>query len=181
MAGTGTSFLAAPAFGPRSAVPIRAAAGPTFLTQGILKGTDPRTGAVRFTRTGFPWPAPTARLVRAFEIAGGLLVLLGLLTGVAAIPLLIVIGTAVATTKAPEPARAGQGFRFMVSDGSTGFSMLCGLPFLFPAGPGAVGPGRARAGSAALTPQAWRPTRTASSPQGAAAGIASTPAESRRR
>ncbi len=52
------------------------------------------------------------------------------------IPLLIVIATAIATTKLPELARASQGFWFMVSDARTDFAMLCSLLFLLASGPG---------------------------------------------
>jgi uncharacterized membrane protein YphA (DoxX/SURF4 family) len=66
----------------------------------------------------------------------GLLVLLGLWTRAAAVPLLIVISTAIATTKIPELFRANQGFWFMVSDARTDFAMLCSLVFLIILGGG---------------------------------------------
>ncbi len=115
---------------------IRLAAGLIFFTQGILKFTDPQMGIVRFTRIGFPLPGFTAHFVGAFEIACGLLVLLGLRTRLAALPLLIVISTAIATTKIPELFRANQGFWFTVSDARTDFAMLCSLLFLIVAGGG---------------------------------------------
>jgi putative oxidoreductase len=55
----------------------------------------------------------------------------------AAIPLLVVIMTAIATTKVPELFRVNQGFWFMVSDSRTDFAMLCSLLFLILAGGGA--------------------------------------------
>ena len=67
-------------------------------------------------------------------MACGLLVLLGVYVRIAAIPLLIVICTAIATTKIPELARASQGFWFMVSDARTDFAMLMGLLFLVVSG-----------------------------------------------
>ena len=95
-------------------------------TQGILKYSDPNMGVVRFTRIGFPHPYFTARFVGTFEILCGLLLLIGLWTRAAAIPLLIVICTAIVTTKLPELSRANQGFWFMVSDARTDFeSTLC--------------------------------------------------------
>ena len=115
---------------------IRLAVGLIFFTQGILKFTDPNMGIVRFTRIGFPVPGFTAEFVGAFEIVCGLLVLLGLRTRVAALPLLIVISTAIATTKIPELFRTGQGFWYMVSDARTDFAMLCSLLFLILAGGG---------------------------------------------
>jgi putative oxidoreductase len=62
--------------------------------------------------------------------------LIGLFTRVAAIPLLIVICTAIVTTKIPELARPNQGFWFMVSDARADFAMLMSLLFLLRAGAG---------------------------------------------
>jgi uncharacterized membrane protein YphA (DoxX/SURF4 family) len=129
-------LLTPPTQGPRSTLLVRLAVGLIFLTQGILKFTDPAMGVSRFTRIGLPWPSFTAHFVGTFEILCGGLVLLGLVTRLAAIPLLMVISTAIATTKLPELARAGQGFWFMVSDARTDFAMLCCLIFLLLAGPG---------------------------------------------
>lgn len=113
---------------------IRLAVGLIFFTQGILKYADPKMGVERFTRIGFPHPAFTAHFVGTFEIVCGLLVLAGLCTRIAAIPLLIIICTAIATTKLPELTRAGQGFWFMVSDARTDFAMLMCLLFLLVSG-----------------------------------------------
>ena len=115
---------------------IRLAVGLIFLTQGILKYIDPKMGVERFTRIGFPFPGLTAHFVGAFEIVCGAAMLLGLFTRLAAIPLLIVILTAIATTKIPELFRANQGFWFMVSDGRTDFAMTMCLLFLLAAGAG---------------------------------------------
>lgn len=115
---------------------IRLAVGLIFLTQGILKYTDPHMGVERFTRIGFPHPLFTAHFVGFFEIACGLLVLVGRWFRVASVPLLIIICTAIATTKIPELARAGQGFWFMVSDARTDFAMLMCLLFLVVSGRG---------------------------------------------
>jgi len=108
-----------------------------FFTQGILKYTDPNMGVARFTRIGFPHPYFTAHFVGTFEVACGVLVLLGLWTRASAVPLLIVITTAIATTKVPELFRAGQGFWYMVSDARTDFAMFCSLFFLILVGGGA--------------------------------------------
>ena len=115
---------------------IRLAVGLIFFTQGILKYIDPRMGVVRFTKIGFSHPYFTAYFVGAFEIVCGLLVLLGLWTRLAAIPLLIVISTAISTTKIPELFRSNQGFWYMVSDARTDFAMLCSLIFLIASGAG---------------------------------------------
>ncbi|MGB7439093.1 MAG: DoxX family protein [Candidatus Acidiferrum sp.] len=123
--------------GPASIFWIRLAVGLIFFTQGILKFTDPHLGVERFARIGFPEPYFTARFVGTFEIICGLLVLVGLRTRAASVPLLVIICTAIVTTKLPELARPAQGFWYMVSDARTDFAMLCGLIFLIVTGPGA--------------------------------------------
>jgi len=120
----------------RSIVLPRLAVGLIFATQGFLKYVDPNMGVHRFARIGFPAPLFTAHFVGAFEIACGVLVLVGLWTRLASIPLLIVICTAIATTKIPELFRANQGFWYMVGDARTDFAMLCCLLFLLICGPG---------------------------------------------
>jgi uncharacterized membrane protein YphA (DoxX/SURF4 family) len=123
-------FFFGPTQGPASIVLIRLAAGLIFLTQGILKFIDPNMGVVRFARIGFPHPYFTAHFVGTFEIVCGFLLLLGLWTRAAVVPLLIVISTAIATTKVPEMFRASQGSWYMVSDARTDFAMFCSLVFL---------------------------------------------------
>ena len=130
------SGVVRPAWRSPAIVLIRLSVGLIFFTQGILKYTDPNMGVNRFTRIGFSHPLFTAHFVGAFEIACGFLVLIGLLTRVAVLPLIIVILTAIATTKIPELARPNQGFWFMVSDARTDFSMLMSLLFLLSAGAG---------------------------------------------
>jgi len=115
---------------------IRLPVGLIFFTQGLLKFLDPNLGVNRFARIGFPHPYLTAHFVGVFEIACGALVLVGLRTRSAAIPLLVVIATAIATTKLPELFRVNQGFWFMVSDARTDFAMFCSLIFLIVAGGG---------------------------------------------
>jgi putative oxidoreductase len=120
----------------RSLIFIRLAVGLIFLTQGILKYIDPHMGVLRFARIGFPYPGFTAHFVGTFEIVCGLLILIGLLTRIASIPLLIVILTAIATTKIPELFRSDQCFWFMVSDARTDFAMTMSLLFLMSLGAG---------------------------------------------
>jgi len=130
-------FFPKPVTGPAAIFLIRLAVGLIFFSQGILKFTDPNMGVGRFTRIGFAHPYFTSNFVGAFEIACGFLILLGLWTRAAAAPLLIIIVTAIVTTKLPELSRPAQGFWYMVSDGRTDFAMLCSLLFLFFAGGGA--------------------------------------------
>jgi putative oxidoreductase len=62
--------------------------------------------------------------------------LVGLVTRFAAMPLLVVICTAIVTTKVPELSRPTQGFWFMVSDARADFAMLMSLLFLLRSGAG---------------------------------------------
>ena len=112
------------------AVFIRIAVGVIFFTQGILKFTDPHMGVLRFARIGFPYPGFTAHFVGSVEIVCGSMVLFGLFARLASLPLLVVILTAIATTKIPELLRPEQGFWFMVSDARTDFAMTMALLFL---------------------------------------------------
>ena len=128
------AFLSQPKQGPASILLIRLAVGLIFFTQGILIFTDPNTGMGRFTRIGFPHPYFTVHFVGAFEIVCGALVLLGLWARASAFPLLMVIITAIATTKLPELFRTSQGCSFTVSDACIDFAMLCSPLFLISVG-----------------------------------------------
>jgi len=116
---------------------VRLPVGLIFLTQGILKFIDPNMGVLRFTRIGFPHPDFTANFVGSFEIVCGGLVLLGLWTRIASVPLLIIITTAIVTTKIPELSRPAQGLWYMISDARTDFAIICALIFLIVEGGGA--------------------------------------------
>ncbi|MBV8772734.1 MAG: DoxX family protein [Deltaproteobacteria bacterium] len=129
-------MIVTPVWNHRSILFIRLAVGAIFFTQGILKYIDPHVGVLRFAKIGFPYPGFTAHFVGTFEIACGFLVLIGLFTRLASIPLLIVILTAIVTTKMPELSHANQGFWFMISDARTDFAMTMSLLFLLVAGGG---------------------------------------------
>jgi putative oxidoreductase len=133
-----TRIFLHPPQGHASILLIRLAVGLIFFTQGILKFIDPNLGVVRFTKIGFSHPYFTAHFVATFEIICGFLVLIGLATRAAAIPLLCVISTAIVTTKIPELFRPTQGFWYMVSDARTDFAMLCSLVFLMAVGAGSL-------------------------------------------
>lgn len=123
-------FFLRPVPGTASIFLIRLPVGLIFLTQGILKFIDPNMGVLRFARIGFPHPQFAAMFVGFFEIVCGLLVLFGLWTSLSVVPLLIVITTAIGTTKIPEMLNPNQGFWYMVSDARTDFAMFCSLIFL---------------------------------------------------
>jgi putative oxidoreductase len=93
-------------------------------------------GRSPFRQDWIPFPDFTTHFVGSFEVACGLLVLIGLYTRIASIPLLIVILMAIATTKIPELIRPDQGFWFMVSDARTDFAMTMSLLFLISVGAG---------------------------------------------
>lgn len=81
---------------------VRLAVGLIFLTEGIQKYLFPGLlGTGRFLNIGFSHPAFWAYFTGTFEIVCGLLIVIGLLTRVASIPLLIVMITAFVTTKWP--------------------------------------------------------------------------------
>jgi uncharacterized membrane protein YphA (DoxX/SURF4 family) len=85
-----------------STILVRLAVGLIFLTEGIQKYLFPGLlGTGRFLNIGFSHPAFWAYFTGTFEIVCGLLLLIGLLTRVASIPLLIVMITAFITTKWP--------------------------------------------------------------------------------
>ena len=130
-------FFFHPTTGPASLFLIRLPVGLIFFTQGMLKFIDPNLGVGRFTRIGFPHPYLIAHFVGCFEIVCGGLVLLGLWTRAASVPLLIVISTAIATTKVPELFHPNQGFWYMVSDARTDVAVFCCLLFLILHGGGA--------------------------------------------
>jgi putative oxidoreductase len=81
---------------------IRVVVGLVFLTEGILKFVRPdELGWGRFAGIGLPYPHVLAPLAGGIEIAGGVAILLNFYAGDAAILLLVVIVTALVTTKLP--------------------------------------------------------------------------------
>ena len=81
---------------------IRVIVGVVFLTEGILKFLRPgELGVGRFAHIGIPYPHLLAPFVGAVEIVGGLAVIFNFFAGDAALLLLIVILTAIFTTKVP--------------------------------------------------------------------------------
>lgn len=81
---------------------IRLLAGLVFLMEGSLKFLRPEDlGAGRFAAIGLPFPHYLAPVVGGIEIGGGVMILLNLYAGDAALALLIVILTALVTTKLP--------------------------------------------------------------------------------
>jgi putative oxidoreductase len=120
---------------PSSVVLVRLIVGAVFLSEGIQKFlSPPELGVGCFTKVGLPAPELLAPFVGAFEIACGLLVLLGLLTRLAAVPLIVIMLTAISTTKLP--MLMSRGFWVMAHETRTDWSML-GSSYLLIVGAGA--------------------------------------------
>jgi putative oxidoreductase len=74
--------------------------GLVFLSEGIQKFITPETvGAGRFAKLGFSHPEFWAPFTGSFEIVCGILILLGLFTRVACVPLSVIMVVAFITTK----------------------------------------------------------------------------------
>jgi uncharacterized membrane protein YphA (DoxX/SURF4 family) len=76
-------------------------------------------GVGGFIKIVIPWPEVLAPMVASLEITCGTLLLLGLLTRLAAIPLIMIMCVAIATTKLP-----------IAHEARADFSMLLGSLFL---------------------------------------------------
>ncbi len=114
---------------------FRLIVGLVFLSEGIQKFLYPDiTGVGRFELIGFNYATFFAYFVAFFEIMCGILILFGLLTRIAAFPLLIIMITAIVTTKIP--ILRNEGFWFMAHAARTDFSMTLLLVFLLIYGPG---------------------------------------------
>ena len=84
--------------------------GWVFLSEGIQKFLYPATlGVGRFEKIGIPFPAFFAPFVGVIEIVCGTLLIIGLLTWLATIPLIINITVAILTTKIPMLASPASG------------------------------------------------------------------------
>lgn len=109
--------------------------GAVFLSEGIQKFLFPDIrGAGRFAKIGLPEPDFLGSFVGGFEIVCGALILLGLLTRLASIPLIIIMLVAIATTKTE--VLANEGFWAMLHGSRTDWSMLLGSIFLLIRGGG---------------------------------------------
>jgi putative oxidoreductase len=120
---------------PAAVILVRFLVGGVFLSEGIQKFLYPAVlGVGRFAKIGIPAPQIMAPFVGVVEISCGLLLALGLLTRLAALPLLIDIVVAIATTKVPMLLKGG--FWSVAHEGRTDYSMLLGLLFLLLVGAG---------------------------------------------
>jgi putative oxidoreductase len=119
----------------KAVVLVRVLVGWVFLSEGIQKFLFPDTlGVGRFVKIGIPWPQAMAPFVGTVEILCGALVLVGLFTRLAVIPLLGVISVALYSTKVIPFAKFG--FWGTLHEARTDVSMLLGLIFLLLVGAG---------------------------------------------
>jgi putative oxidoreductase len=120
---------------PRATILIRLLVGAVFFSEGIQKFLFPATlGVGRFMKIGIPAPQLLAPFVGVVEIVCGMLLIIGLFTRLATIPLIIDIGVAIITTKIPMLSAAG--FWSMAHEARTDYCMLLGLLFLLLVGSG---------------------------------------------
>ena len=134
--------------GPFATLFIRIAVGSVFLSEGIQKFLFPEArGVGRFERMGYEAAELIAPFVGVFEILCGALILVGLFTRYAAIPIIIIMITAIVTTKIPillgedflgfkVRELSTYGFWSMAHESRTDFSMLMGALFLLVMGGG---------------------------------------------
>lgn len=116
---------------------VRILVGWVFLFEGIQKFLFPDAlGVGRFVKIGIPWPQVMAPFVGVVEIVCGTLLLVGLLTRLAAIPLLIDICVALYSTKIVTFAK--NGLWSTLHEARTDASMLLGLVFLLLVGGGSL-------------------------------------------
>ena len=120
---------------PPATLLVRITVGAVFLSEGIQKFLFPDAlGVGRFIKIGIPAPHVTAPFVGVFEIMCGLLLLLGLLTRLAALSMIVNMLTAIATTKIPILLQ--KGFWSMAHEARTDWSMVFCSLFLLMLGAG---------------------------------------------
>lgn len=128
---------------PPATILIRLAVGATFLSEGIQKFLFPdQLGIGRFTEAGIPAPGVLAPLDGVAEIVCGVLILVGLATRPATLPMIVNMVGALAITKIPvlwagsADIPDGAGFWDFAHQARTDVAMLAGLLFLLTVGAG---------------------------------------------
>jgi len=120
---------------PGPVILVRLLVGWVFFSEGVQKFLFPAAlGVGRFEKVGIPAPHFFAPFVGTVETICGLMVIAGFLTRLAAIPLLIDISVAIATTKIPMLAKAG--FWATMHEARTDLCMFLGCLFLIAVGSG---------------------------------------------
>lgn len=139
-------LLHPPVDGPQASILIRVMAGTVFLWEGLMKFAFANQGVGRFTKLGFPAPHFTATADAWLEIVGGILIVSGLLTRVIAIPFIIEMLVAMASTKIPlylgtsplplPPVPPQVGFWAVLHEIRSEYAQLASSAYLLFAGPG---------------------------------------------
>src|SRR5215470_12503043 len=94
-------FMVPPVDAPSSTILLRVMAGTVFLWEGVMKFVFTNQGVGRFTKLGFPAPHFMATSDAWLEIIGGTLLVAGLMTRLIAVPFIIEMLVAMASTKIP--------------------------------------------------------------------------------
>ena len=133
---------------PAATLLVRILVGSVFLSEGVQKFLYPaELAAGRFAKIGIPTPGIMGPFVGGCEVVCGALLIIGLLTRLAALVLLIDISVAILSTKIPIllghgflgfslPKVPHYGFWSMMHEARTDFSMWLGLLFLLLVGAG---------------------------------------------
>jgi uncharacterized membrane protein YphA (DoxX/SURF4 family) len=133
---------------PQATILIRLMVGGIFLSEGIQKFLYPdQLGAGRFLKIGIPSPEVMGPFVGCMECLCGILILLGLLTRLATLPMLATMFVAIVSTKGPILVGHGflgfalqplprYGFLSLIHEARTDLCMILGLLFLLIAGAG---------------------------------------------
>jgi len=139
-------LLHPPVDGSRATIILRVMAGTVFLWEGLMKFVFANQGVGRFTKLGFPAPHFTATADAWLEIIGGILIVSGLLTRVIAIPFIIEMLVAMASTKIPlylgtsplplPPVPPQVGFWAVLHEIRSEYAQLACCAFLLVDGPG---------------------------------------------
>ena len=120
-----------------------------FVPEGMQKLAFPDIlGAGRFAHIGIPYPELMGPLVGVVEIVCGALLIVGLLTRLATIPLIVIMIVAIVSTKVPIllardfwifhlPKLPRYGWWSMLHEARADFVMLLGLVYLLIEGAGA--------------------------------------------
>ncbi len=132
----------------KTTILIRLLVGVVFFSEGIQKFLYPDLrGPGRFESIGIPFPEFSGYMVGGLEVLCGLLVLAGILTRLAVIPLIIIMITALFTTKLPILLGTGfwgfslrelehYGLLSMLHESRNDMAMLIGSIFLWIKGAG---------------------------------------------
>ncbi|MES2575433.1 MAG: DoxX family protein [Bacteroidota bacterium] len=119
----------------KTTIIIRLIVGVVFLSEGIQKFLfSEKLGAGRFEKIGLPSPEFLGNFVGFLEILCGSLILIGLFSRLASIPLLLIMLVAFTTTKST--IYLEKGFWEFLHESRTDWSMLLGNIFILINGSG---------------------------------------------